>query len=272
MAYSIGNPVSPGRLLRLWLGSILLLAFLAVVGCGVSNPYSSGTFERGEFYYQNGNYTEAVAALETFVRYNPTDSLAAQAQFLKAMSYMDLKEYPLAAVEFQILVKDYPTSELVEDAHFQEGLSYFKQVDGPERDVTGALEARRHFLKFSQMYPQSPHMDEVIATMQDISDIMVQKRLKQVQVFRQLKRDEAILVTLEGVLDREANSRLLDEVLFVRGEAAMRLGKDRLAREMFSRLVREYPESRFHDRARDDLDELMGSDSTQEPAGDHTES
>ena len=258
MANRTGTLTRIPHLLSLWLMAVLILGALALTGCGAGNPYASGTFDRGLFFHENGNHTEAVAALETFVRYNPTDSLAAQAQFLKAMSYMEMKEYPLAIVELQILAKDYPTSELVEEAHFQEGMAYFKQVTSPERDVSGALEARRHFIKFAQTYPQSEHMDEVIQTMQDISDLMVQKRLKQVHVFSQLKRYEAVLVTLEGVLDREANSRLLDEVLFVRGEAALKLGQERLAREMFSRLVREYPESRFHDDARRALETMTG--------------
>ncbi len=260
MATHTGNNVFSSRLLGLWLLAVFLLGALAMAGCGAANPFSAGTFERGRFFHEKGNHTEAVAALETFVRYNPTDSLAAQAQFLKAMSYMEMKEYPLAVVELQILVKDYPTSELVEEAHFQEGMAYFKQVTSPERDISGALEARRHFIRFAQTYPQSPHMDEVIRTMQDISDLMVQKQLKQVHVFKQLKRYEAVLVTLEGVLETEANSRLLDEVLFVRGQAAMKLGKDRLAREMFGRLVREYPESRFHKSAKKSLNELTGGD------------
>lgn len=247
------------RLTRYFLLGVLTLGLLHVVGCAAGNPYQSGTFERGQFFHENNRHTEAVASLETFVRYHPTDSLAPRAQYLKALSYMGMKEYPLAVVELQILAKDYPTSDLIEDAMFQEGMCYFKQVSNPERDVSGALNARRQFVKFSQTYPQSEHMDEVIATMQDISDIMVRKRLAQVNVFKQLKRDEAVLVTLEGVLEKEANSRLLDEVLMTLGESAMRVGKDRQAREMFSRLVNEYPESRFKDRARKHLDNLLAS-------------
>lgn len=245
------------RLLQIWWVALISLAAAALVGCAPGNPHAPGTYARGLLFHEQGRHTEAVASLETFVRYNPTDSLAAQAQFLKAMSYMEMKEYPLAAVELQILVKDYPTSDLVEEAQFMEGMAYFNQVRGPERDVSGALEARRHFLQFAQTYPQSKHMDEVISTMQDISDLMVEKRLKQVHVFRQLKQDEAVLVTLEGVLEKEANSRLLDQVLFERGRAAARLDRDRLAREMYSRLVREYPESRYVKQAQSALDDLL---------------
>ena len=121
-----------------------------------------------------GKNIEAVAALESFIRHNPTDSLAAEAQYLKAMTYMDMKEYPLAAVEFQILRKDYPTSHRVEDAYFQEGVAYLEQVGRIERDITGAYEARLHFLKFSQRVSRLRATCPRSSTyMQEISDLMV---------------------------------------------------------------------------------------------------
>jgi outer membrane assembly lipoprotein YfiO len=196
----------------LWLGSIFFLILLVLAGCGASNPYPVGSYERGVFFSENEKYPEAVSALETFVRHNPTDSLASEAQYLKAMAYMDMEEYPLAVVEFQILAKDFPTSDRIEDALFSESLAYFKQVGRVERDITGAYEARLSLLKFSQTYPQSKHMDEVISTMQDISDLVVQKRLAQVHVFRQLKKHDAVVIILGEVLRDEANSRLLDEL------------------------------------------------------------
>ena len=70
----------------LWAG---MLAAALVIGCGSSNPYPAGSFERGQRYWENGDLTRAVEALGTFVRQNPTDSLAAEAQYLKALAYME---------------------------------------------------------------------------------------------------------------------------------------------------------------------------------------
>ncbi len=239
-----------------WVAATSLISVLVLSGCGAANPFPSGTFERGEFYKEHDRYPEAVSALEAFVRHNPTDSLAAEAQFLKGETYMEMEEYPLAIVEFQILAKDYPTSSRVEDAMFQQGMGYYLQVGRVERDITGAHEARLHFLKFSQLYPQSEHMDEVISTMQDISDLMVLKRLEQAHVFRQLKKPNAVVMILGEVLADEANSRLLDRVLWERGRAAENVLKYDLAKEMFVRLIRDFPESEYRDDATDALAEL----------------
>lgn len=239
----------------LWLTCLLTLGLAFFAGCGAGNPFPRGSYERGALFAEQHKYPEAVASLEAFVRHNPADSLAAEAQFLKGMTYMQMKEYPLAAVEFQILAKDYPTSDKVEDAAFQEAMAYYHQVGRVERDVTGALEARLHLLKFSQAYPQSSHMDEVISVMRDISDLMVTKRLKQAQVYDQLKKYDAVVLTLGQVLEDEANSRLLDQVLWVRGQAAEKTGQEGLARDMYQRLVKDFPESEYRTAAQRKIDQ-----------------
>lgn len=252
------------NLVPFWLVMMTMLAVLAVAGCGASNPFPTGSFERGEFFVEHEKYPEAVAALESFVRHNPTDSLASEAQYLKGLSYMDMEEYPLAIVEFQILAKDFPTSDRVEDASFQQGIAYYRQVGKVQRDVTGAHEARLHFLRFSQTYPQSEHMDEVISCMQDISDLMVQKRLEQAKVFRQLKRYQAVVVTLGDVLENESNSRILDEVLWERGRAAEKVDDPDLAIEMYQRLIRDFPDSYFRNKANKALRKIEESENEEE--------
>ncbi|MCP4293474.1 MAG: outer membrane protein assembly factor BamD [bacterium] len=242
---------------------LFITGFLFLVGCGASNPHASGTYERGMLFVEQEKYPEAISALEAFVRHNPTDEKAAEAQYQKALTYLNMEEYPLAVVEFQIMVKDYPTSSRIEDAMFQEGLAYYKQVGKVERDITGAYEARLHFLKFSQTYPQSEHMDEIISTMRDISDLMVMKRLQQVHVFRQLKRYEAVVMTLGIVLEEEANSRLLDRVMWERGQGAEKLGDYDTAEEMYQRLVQDFPESVFRQdalKAIKDLEEIQANE------------
>jgi len=247
----------------LFLGALALAA-----GCAGSNPYPVGSYERGVYFADKGKNLEAVSALETFVRYNPTDSLAASAQFLKAKTYMEMDEYPLAAVEFQILRKDYPTSPLGEEALFREGECYLEQVGRIERDITGAYEARLHFLRFSQDYPSSVFMPEVMAYMAEISDLMVRKRLEQVKVYRQLGRHRAVGKVLDGLLEEEAGSTLIPEVLWERAQNARRLGDVDREAQMYERLIDSYPDSRYTGRARSRLAALDNAGGEDEPGGD----
>ena len=237
------------RQLGLFLVFASLLLAAGLGGCGASNPFPLGSYQRGMFFVEQEMYPEAVSALDNFIRHNPTDSLAVEAQYHKAMTYMDMEEYPLAAVEMQILRKDYPTSDRVEEAYFQEGVAYLRQVGRLERDITGAYEARLQFLNFLREYPNSRFIPQVREYMQEISDMMVEKRLQQVKVYRQLGRYEAVAVTLDDVLREEAGSRLLDRVLMTRAEAALKLADPDTARTLLERLLTEFPDSPLTGRA-----------------------
>jgi len=242
------NRRSFGGRLALCAVAALALGVLAG-GCGSRNPHAPGTLDRADFFAGKGQRLEAVAAYEAFVRHNPTDSLAAEAQFRKAMMYMELKEFPLAAVEFQILRKDFPTSPRVEEALFQEGLSYLRQVGDLRRDASGALEARAHFLRFRSTYPHSTHLAAVDAELAGISDLLVRKRLQQVQVFRQLGRWPAVAAVLDGLLTDEPQSSLIPEVLWVRAQAAVKLDDPSGATAFCERLVADYPDGEYAARA-----------------------
>ena len=225
--------------------SLVLAAVLAGVlaGCGVKNPHPTGSYDRAVFFAEQGKNIEAVAALESYVRHNPTDSLASEAQYLKAMTYLDMEEFPLAVVEFQILRKDFPNSPRYEDAMFQEGVGYYNQVGKIQRDVTGAYEARLHFLKFSQEFPASIHVPEVVQYMQEISDLLVRKRLEQAKVFGQLKRPLAQVQVYEDMLENEAGSTYIPEVIMKRAQVALKLDDPDTAARMYERLINEFPDS-----------------------------
>lgn len=229
-------------------------------GCAPSNPYQPGTFARAKFYADNGKDIEAVAAFESFVRHSPTDSMAAEGQYLRAKTYLNMQEYPLAAVEFQIMRKDYPTSPFVEDALFGEGESYLFQVGRVERDLTGAVEARAHFLDFSQTYPSSDYMPQVTEYMAEISDLMVKKRLEQVKVYGQLKRFEAIAIVLDDLMVKEASSSLMPQVMWERAVVALRLDDPDTAAEMYEGIISRFPDGDYAESAAKELRKLDDED------------
>lgn len=237
-----------------WALILVGLLILGMAGCGGSNPYPPGSYERAMLFVEEDNSTEAVTALETFIRHNPTDSLAAEAQYTKAMIYMDMREYPLAGVEFQILRKDYPTSPLVEDAYFMEGVAYLRQVGRVQRDVTGARQARIQFQKFVLDYPESTRRAEAMDYLESISDLLVRKRLGQVQVFRQLGRHKAAGLALDDILEKESGSSLLDKVLWERSQTALKLDDTETARACWTRLVTEFPNSDWRQQSADRLE------------------
>jgi len=228
----------------------------ALAGCGYTNPYPAGSYERALAFTDRGKHREAVDAYTAFLRRSPTDSLAARAQLEKARAYFATKEYPLAAVELQILRQEYPNSELVEEALFEEARSHLLQVGGVERDVTPAREARVLFRSYLQAYPDSPRAEAARAHLVEISDVLALKQLGVVEVYRQLHKPDAMAVTLDRLLAEEPETRHRDRILMDRARLALQRGEEPRAREVLETLLRERPDSELAGEARRLLDGL----------------
>ncbi len=241
------------KLVVLWISLGLLSLFVGAWGCGTGNPFPPGSYERGVFFAEKGKNLEAVSAFETYLRKNPTDSLAADAQFKKAMTYMTMKEYPLAVVEFQILRKDYPTSPRIEEALYREGMAYLHQVGRVERDISGAYQARVHFQEFLSTYPNSSYKADVERANAEISDLIVAKRLREIKVYKARHKFRAVATTMDMVLQTEPNSSLLDKVLWERAAAAYDLHKTNEGNLFLEELVRRFPDSSLATKAQKKL-------------------
>ena len=234
---------------RLLFVAAALAGAFAFVGCGTSTPHPAGTYERALVFRDAGRHQEAADAFGLFLRRSPTDSLADRAQFEKAMSYKELKEYPMAVVELQILRQEYPTSDLVQEALFEECEAKFLQVGRVERDITAGFEARDGYLDFLRTYPMSPWRAAVEARLVEIADMVVAKQLKVVDLYRRMKKHESAAIVLDRLIESERKSTRRDELLWERASTAKKLGDADGAVEFLERLIAEHPESSYAGRA-----------------------
>lgn len=67
---------------------------------------------------------------------------------------------------------------------------------------------------------------------------------------------------LQEIIETYPEFSRIDEVMFLMGEAQLKLKKDDKAAESYSRLLKEYPESEFAKRARARLDEIKPAPET----------
>ena len=238
------------------LGALSLLVGL-VAGC--SHPgkgLAPGSYERGVAEFEGGRYFDAVEDLKLFVRRNPTDPRADDAQFHIAMARFEDEDYPVAAVEFEILRTDYPNSELVEDAWYMEGLCYVEQVPPIEKDQKVTYEAIDHFERYLREYPQGTRADEAREQIRRLQLHLDQKILAGARLYRRLGRLRAALVTDEVLLTDRPQSELRPQALFFAAEMHEKLGEIDEARAVYRQLQEEFPGHALSERARRRLEDL----------------
>jgi hypothetical protein len=103
--------------------------------------------------------------------------------------------------------------------------------------------------------------------MAEISDLMVLKRLEQVKVYRQLGRHRAVGQVLDGILQEEAGSTLIPEVLWERAQTARKLDDVDKEAQMYERLVDDHPQSPYAERARRRLADLDADEADRDEDG-----
>jgi len=67
---------------------------------------------------------------------------------------------------------------------------------------------------------------------------------------------------LQEIIDTYPEFSRIDEVIFLMGEAQLKLKKDDKAVEYYSKLLKDYPESEFAKKARARLDEMKAAPET----------
>lgn len=249
------------RLAAWWAGVVVCGLATGLMGCGTRNPHPVGSYERALHFHERGKLRDTVAALDAFLRRDPPDSIAAPAQRLKALVYMDLEEYPLAVVEWQILRREYPGSEYAGEALFREGVAQLRQVGRLERDIAAASTARGLFRRYLSEQAAGPFREAAAAHLRDISDMFVRKKLAELDVYRQLGHEEAGGIVLDALLEQEPDSRLLPTVLWRRAELALKYGEPEVAQRCLTRLVTDHAGSPEATRARRELGKRAGGGS-----------
>ncbi len=216
---------------------------LCLGACATVNRLPAASYERGVAYHQRGQHREAVDTFEQFLRRSPTDSSAASAIKLKALSLMALKEYPVAAVELQILRHDFAGSEEAREAWYLEGLAHWKQVGRVERDVTEAREARTCFRRALAENPDSRVAADARRYLMEISDLMLRKKLGEAEVYAKLEQPAAAVLILGAALEEEQEGSLRPRALMRRAQLALEAGDAATAAACWREVVERHAET-----------------------------
>jgi outer membrane protein assembly factor BamD len=194
-----------------WLGSVnstrgaIILALVILASCG--GPYSARKVQSpdeklaiADRFFDSGTYEKAAVEYKDFLATFAGDERSDYAQFKLAESYRKDEEYALAAVEYRILVSDYGYSEYIDDAFFLEGVCAFRQAGRAERDQSKSYEALSRIERFTQIFPDSPRIEEAQRIKQEIFIRLGKKHFLNGKLYYSLGRKEAALVYFDKVV------------------------------------------------------------------------
>jgi len=144
----------PLRLLR----PLVLLPLAALLaGCGATTmPAIRSEPERlaqGRRALENRDYNIAIELLKSYVANNAGGADVDQAVELLGESYLRIKEWGEAQIQFERLLRDYPESDSAGSASFHLGEALWGQARGPDFDQENTHKALEQWQSYLRGFP-----------------------------------------------------------------------------------------------------------------------
>jgi outer membrane protein assembly factor BamD len=253
-----------------------LAALAVLVGCasGPKRP-PVGTPDPDKFLFERGteklNDKDWFTAREYFrqlVDSYPQSPFRGDAKLGIGDTYLGegtAESYVLAMNEFREFLSYYPTHRRADYAQFKLGMAHYYQMRGPMRDQTETLDAIKELTTFVERYPRPCQKDAAPAlAVAQCSDLLPEARTRLREARDRLGDHElgvglqyhrtrwypGAIERLKGLLERDPQFTHRDAALFYLGDSFDKVGKPAEALPYYDRLVKEFEQSEYLERAK----------------------
>lgn len=233
-----------------------------LAGCGGSTDFMESQtdtelFEQGKFYYEAGEYKEALQYFlyvkEHFIR----SQYAGITRFYAGECYFAREEYEDAASEYQIFLAFFPKDPQAPAAQYKLGVSYLEQSRGPARDQRMIHNALTELQKVKENYPDEGEF--VQKAEEQIRKTRYELALHELLVatfYRKEKQYKSSNSRLDYLLQEYPEIDVSGDALFYKGLNYLDLKQPEDAKASFLRLIQKYPENKYVSAAQKKLAKL----------------
>lgn len=261
------RPVPEKRALLACLTSLAVVAPLAALGCAGEERAPQSALE----YAENARtkYEQGVRALESENWEGATEIFNEVKKKYGYSRYARLAELRLADVDlqqdkyaeavtgFKSFVHDYPNDPEVPYARYRVSKAQYDSVSQSvlmppleERDLAAVNDALVSIRQFLSDYPNSVYSDELRYMRAVVVGLLARHELYVARFYLGRGKFDAAIARCEHALDAFDHSGLEPEAMVLLGETYMKQKQREKARDVFQRVLKEYPASPFCEPAK----------------------
>jgi outer membrane protein assembly factor BamD len=248
---------------------ICLLALAALASACASGPKRPpvGAEEPDKFLWEHGNealkdrrWLVAREFLRQLMDSYPQSPFRASAKLGVADSFLGegtAESRVMAINEFREFLSYYPTHELAHYAQFKLGMAHYYEMPNSARDQTETKEAIRELTTYVERFPDRPLIEEARQRLREAKDRLGDHEYA-VGLFYLRSR-----MSVPGAVDRfnaliKADPQYThrDAVYYQMAQALVQLGQPAAAIPYLDRLLKEFEQSEYLDRAQKQIAEL----------------
>jgi outer membrane protein assembly factor BamD len=165
--------------------------------------------------------------------------------------------YILAISEYREFLTLYPSHPRADYAQFRTAEAHYEQRNSPDRDQTSTHKAIEEYERLLDLYPASPHVETARTRVTALRQSLARAEFHAGYFYQRTRRAyRSAIGRYEGILSDYPDYGELDEVLYRLSECLVGSARKAEALPHLSRLVGEYPDSRFTAPARTLIDAL----------------
>ncbi len=254
-----------GRLkLRTIITLLVLVASLAACKSGMRSPRltvdpellalsKEEAYQRGEEQFGRRKWQRARTYYTHVYENYPNDPLGRRSLLRIADTYYeqgDAVNLVEAQYKYRDFINRYPTSEQADYAMLRIAMCSFKQMEKPDRDQQKTREAVEKFDDMLKSYPKSALRAEAEAKKQEALDRLAKHEHMVARYYIKRGSYTSALQRLNYLVDTYPNYVDRAGVFYDLGTSLSEMGRNGEARLYFERIVAEFPQSEYADRAK----------------------
>jgi outer membrane protein assembly factor BamD len=195
----------------------------------------------------------------------PKSYYAQRAKLAIANSYFDKGDEGsmiLAAAEYRDFIHSYPLSPSAPFAQYRIALTYFEKALKPGRDQTKTLQALAEFKKVASEYPLSEEAKQAQDKIKDCEERLAEHYFGIARHYNRAKAYKAAVSRLTEILTNYPSYSQMDKVYYYLGDSYYRWNKPEESVPFFTKLVSDYPKSKYAAKAAKRLREIESAAKT----------
>jgi outer membrane protein assembly factor BamD len=216
-------------------------------------------FQKAEDQFAREKWAKARTYYQHVYENYPNDPLGRRSLLRVADTYFkqgDPLNYVEAQYKYRDFINRYPGSEQADYAMLQIAMCAYKQMEKPDRDQAKTRETVEKINDMLRAYPKSRLRPEAEARLQDANDRLAKHEHIIAKFYMKRGSYGSALIRLNFLIEKFPAYATRDEAFFDLGTTLAALGRNGEARLYFERLVAEYPNSEYAERAKRRLDTI----------------
>ena len=249
----------------------ILLAFVLIsvaTSCNayqkmLNNPDVAAKYKAAEAYYNTGEYRRANRLYEQILPSYRGKPQAQRVVFFFANSYLQTKDYYLAAYQFESFVKSFPQSDKLQEASFLGAKCYYMLSPRYSLDQTNTNDALDKLQIFIDNYPNSEFLAEANSYVQELQTKLEKKDFEISKQYHTIRDYKAAINAFDNLIASYPGTPFREDALYFKFLSSYEIATNSVYYKKLERLkdlqgiydniTRYYPETLFLE----DLDKKM---------------